>query len=148
MIQTLLRATPDALPELLTAVGLTETPQINNDPDPDIGLFWDLPQTGIEISFDDGRVSTVFLYGPTERNPHYAGAMPIGIEWSTSFDKALATMGSTSRQSHGGGDADGPFGPLPPWLRYDFADHCVHIQFNPNKSQTTMITVMTSERAP
>ena len=40
-MQTLLRATPDDLPALLAAAGVTETPHIDDDPDPDIGLSWD-----------------------------------------------------------------------------------------------------------
>ena len=147
-MQTLLRATPDDLPALLIAAGLTETPNIDDDPDPDIGLSWDLPQTGIEISFNNGRVSTVFLYGPPQRDVCFAGELPLGIDWSTSFDLAMTILGSPSRHSHGGGDADGPLGPLPPWIRHDYDDHCIHIQFTPNKSQTAMVSVMTSERAP
>ena len=113
-MQTLLRATPDDLPALLVAAGLTETPHIDDDLDPDMGLSWDLPQTGIEISFDDGRVSTVFLYGPPQRDVCFTGELPLGIAWSMSFDLAMTTLGSPSRYSDGGGDADGPYGPLPP----------------------------------
>ena len=147
-MQTLLRATPRDLPALLVAAGLTETPQIDDDPDPDIGLSWGLPNTGIEISFDDGRVSTVFLYGPSQRDVWFTGQLPLGIEWSISFDLAMTILGSPSRHSHGGGAQDEPLGPLLPWIRHDYNDHCVHIQFTLDKSQTAMVSVMTSERAP
>ncbi|MEM6689838.1 MAG: hypothetical protein AAF664_10450 [Planctomycetota bacterium] len=145
-METLLRAIPDKLPELLLAVGVTEQPEINDDPD--IGLSWGLPQTGIDISFDGGRVSTVFLYGPDGRTPHFDGDLPFGISWATSFDDATETLGSPSRLSHGNDDENGPFGPLPPWVRYDNPNHCIHIQFTPDKSRVAMVSVMTSERAP
>jgi hypothetical protein len=147
-MRTLLRATPDDLPALLAAAGLTEKPEIDDDPNPDIGLSWDLPQTGIEISFDNGRVSTVFLYGPPQRALHYTGPLPLGIEWSTSFDLAITILGSPSRHSHGDNNPNQLLGPLPPWLRYDDDSHCVHIQFTPDKCQTAMVSVMTAERAP
>ena len=147
-MQSLLRATPDDLPALLAAVGLTETPVIDDDPDPDIGLSWGLPKTGIDISFDDGRVSSVFLYGPSKRDAHFTGPLPLGIEWSTSFDLAMTILGSPSHHSHGDDDVDGPLGPLPPWMRFDYDDHCIHIQFTSDKSRTAMVTVMTAERAP
>ena len=147
-MQTLLRATPDDLPLLLAAAGLTEKPKIDDDADPDIGLSWGLPQTGVEISFDNGRVSTVFLYGPSQRETHFTGPLPLGIEWSTSFDLAMTILGSPSRHSHGDNNQNCPLGPLPPWVRYDADDHCIHIQFTPDKSQTAMVSVMTAERAP
>ena len=96
LMQTLLRATPDDLPLLLAAAGLTEKPRIDDDADPDIGLSWGLPQTGVEISFDNGRVSTVFLYGPSQRETHFTGPLPLGIEWSTSFDLAMTCLLYTS----------------------------------------------------
>jgi hypothetical protein len=149
VIQTLLRATPEDLPNLLAALGLTERPKIYDDPDPDVGMSWDLPQTGIEISFDDGRVSTVFLYGPAKFElRHYRGPLPRQLAWNTSFDTVIATHGMPTRYSHGGGDADGPLGPVPPWIRYDGNDHCVHIQFMPDKTQTAMVSVTTAERSP
>ena len=147
-MQTLLGATPDELPELLAAARLTETPEIDNDSDPDIGVSWGLPQTGIDIRFNNGRVSTVFLYGPPQRDPHFTSPLPLGIQWSASFDRAIAILGSPSRYSHGGDGAYWPLGPIPPWVRYDHDDHGIHIQFTPDKAQTAMVSVITSERAP
>lgn len=148
-MQSLLRASAVALPDLLAELSLTESPEIADDPDPDIGLSWGLPKTGIDISFDDGRVSSVFLYGPTKADAGiYCGQLPYGLDWNTSFDVVLYALGNPSRHFHGSEFDDGPLGPTPPWIRQDGADYCVHIQFTPDKSQIAMVTIMTVERAP
>ncbi|MBM79058.1 MAG: hypothetical protein CMJ78_00495 [Planctomycetaceae bacterium] len=137
------------MPALLVALGITECPEIDDDPDPDIGLSWALPQTGIDISFDSGRVSTVFLYGPSKRQQdYYRGQLPKELDWEMSFDTVGLAHGTPSRHSHGDRSASGPLGPLPPWVRYDGDDHCVHIQFTTDKCRIEMVTIMTAERAP
>ncbi|MGB7347458.1 MAG: hypothetical protein WBD20_24770 [Pirellulaceae bacterium] len=146
-MQTLLRTPPEDLPELLLALGFNEAPLI--DDDHDLGLSWEMPKTGIEISFDDRQVSTIFLYGPAERETnYYHGELPLGLIWDTSFDDAIAAFGNPSRYSHGGEDPDGPLGPIPPWVRYDGANHCIHLQFTPDKTKISRVAIMTSERAP
>jgi hypothetical protein len=148
-MQSLLRATSQELPDRLRALALTETPVISDDPDPDIGLSWRLPTTGMEVSFDEGRVSTIFLYGK-ERDGFsiFAGQLPLDLIWDKSFQTVLRDHSDASRLSHGSDSGTTPLGPVPPWIRYDTEAYCTHIQFCLDESRIDMVTIMTPERAP
>jgi len=123
----------------LREISITEIPEVDNDPE--MGVTWSYPRSGIELKLQNDRVATVFLFG--EKTSKYSAhpAPPYeGIEWNHTFEDVQVSMGEPSLFSDGNPDSE--FGPIPPWLRYDLDRYCVHFEFSSDKQHIRKVTFM------
>ena len=137
-LQSILNSSTNELPGILAGLGIREPPEI--DDDRELGLTWELNDTGIEISFDAALVVAVFFYGHvTGHYQPFKGELPRDLEFTMSHDEVIAKLGEPSRASAV---------PNIHWIRYDDEDFCTHIEFLADKSSIRMVTIMTPDRAP
>lgn len=88
--------------------------------------YWSWPAHGVSARIEGSRVKTIYLYAEgVEGFTEFQGELPRGLTFDSDHEQALQHLGHPSAQG-----AYGPPGqPEAPWLRYDSAEHNLHVGF-------------------
>ena len=105
-------------------------------------MYYTFPAAGLDLVFDEGRVSAAHYYGPgsAEDVQPYAEPLPRGLAFSDSKRAVLQKLGTPAVQKNGIEDPR-PFVRMNPWMKYRYDGYFLHVQFAMDESHIRLITL-------
>lgn len=98
---------------------------------------------GLGFYIENRYLISIFIHGGEKSNKYsaYGYALPKSLDFFSSKDGITSMLGTPLKE---GGGEDPFFGKIPCWIKYQFEDYSMHIEFN---DDLTRIWMLTLERA-
>ena len=110
--------------------------------------YYSFRRSGISLLFDEESVlKSIFLY-PAGRDGfgEYGGELPGGVGFRDLSQDVVRMLGTPT--ARGGGGKSAIYDVVPKWLRYDFAGHSAHFEFDPGTGSVSLVTIMAADTVP
>jgi len=141
------RITGAALRGLVAADGLKASKEEDMKEGQPVAWNFIGKKSGYEISAEDGRVNTVFLYvQKADGFSAFTGHLPYNVPRDSTRTEVRRQLGRPQRS--GKAYKDKILGPQGAWDRFFVDSICIHFEYSDPGLQISLVTLMTEDAAP
>lgn len=102
--------------------------------------YFKFKREGVSIYLEEDTVKSVFFYSSSKESSYtsYKNPLANGIKMGSSLGEVIALCGEPDVK--GGDEVDDFFGYIPMWIKYQLAEHSLHMEFDEEQKGLVLVT--------